>query len=79
MEWLLSLSSTLTGSIYCVGGMDSTGHSLSQVERLNIFNGRMTIEASMNTPRSGVGVAALEGKLYAIGQGIQIYFILILR
>ncbi|XP_071489401.1 kelch-like protein 12 [Diadema antillarum] len=55
------------GSIYCVGGMDCTGHSLSHVERLNLGNGRVTIEASMNTPRSGVGVAALDGKLYAIG------------
>eukprot|EP00057_Strongylocentrotus_purpuratus_P016807 XP_011671281.1 PREDICTED: kelch-like protein diablo isoform X1 [Strongylocentrotus purpuratus] len=55
------------GSIYCVGGMDSTGHSLSHVERLNLLSGRVSIEASMNTPRSGVGVAALDGKLYAIG------------
>lgn len=55
------------GSVYCVGGMDSTGHSLSHVERLNLLNERVSIEASMNTPRSGVGVASLDGKLYAIG------------
>ena len=48
--------------------MDSTGHSLSHVERLNLLSGRVSIEASMNTPRSGVGVAALDGKLYAIGE-----------
>ncbi|XP_033632334.1 kelch-like protein diablo [Asterias rubens] len=55
------------GSIYCVGGMDSTGHSLSSVERYNLSNGRVSIEASMNSPRSGVGVAVLEGKLYSVG------------
>ena len=56
------------GSIYCIGGMDSTGHSLSSVERYNLSNGRVSIEASMISPRSGVGVAVLDGKLYAVGE-----------
>ncbi len=48
--------------------MDSTGHSLSSVERYNLSNGRVSIEASMISPRSGVGVAVLDGKLYAVGK-----------
>ena len=60
--------SLIAGSIYCVGGMDNTGHSLSSVERYNLSNGRVSIEASMNSPRSGVGVAVLEGKLYSVGR-----------
>ena len=48
--------------------MDSTGHSLSSVERYNLSNGRVSIEASMISPRSGVGVAVLDGKLYAVGE-----------
>ena len=51
--------------------MDSTGHSLSSVERYNLSNGRVSIEASMISPRSGVGVAVLDGKLYAVGEYCQ--------
>ncbi|CAH1266841.1 kelch-like protein 20 [Branchiostoma lanceolatum] len=55
------------GVIYCCGGMDTTGHSLSSVERFDLSSGKVSIVASMNTPRSGVGVAVLEGQVYAVG------------
>ncbi|KAK3577962.1 hypothetical protein CHS0354_020801 [Potamilus streckersoni] len=55
------------GIIYAVGGLTSTGDSLSTVESFDPFVGRWTIAEAMSTMRSRVGVAVLNGKLYAIG------------
>ncbi|XP_070552820.1 kelch-like protein 20 [Ptychodera flava] len=55
------------GLVYCVGGMDTTSQSLSCVERYDFSSNKVSIVASMNTPRSGVGVAVIDGKIYAVG------------
>ncbi|KAL3836007.1 hypothetical protein ACJMK2_021462 [Sinanodonta woodiana] len=55
------------GIIYAVGGLTSTGDSLSTVESFDPFVGRWTVAEAMSTMRSRVGVAVLNGKLYAIG------------
>ncbi|XP_033111421.1 kelch-like protein 20 [Anneissia japonica] len=55
------------GCIYSVGGMDSSGHSLSSVECYNLRSQRVSIEASMNTPRSGVAITNIDHKIMAIG------------
>ncbi|XP_077984881.1 kelch-like protein 18 [Glandiceps talaboti] len=55
------------GLVYCVGGMDTTSQSLNCVERYDFGSGKVSIVASMNTLRSGVGVAVIDGKIYAVG------------
>ncbi|ESP02986.1 hypothetical protein LOTGIDRAFT_177864 [Lottia gigantea] len=55
------------GMIYAVGGLTSSGESLSTVERYDPIVDRWKIAEAMSTMRSRVGVAVLEGKLYAIG------------
>ncbi|XP_050406648.1 kelch-like protein 18 [Patella vulgata] len=55
------------GMIYAVGGLTSSGESLSTVERYDPILDRWKIAEAMSTMRSRVGVAVLDGKLYAIG------------
>nr|XP_006819450.1 PREDICTED: kelch-like protein 20-like [Saccoglossus kowalevskii] len=55
------------GLVYCIGGMDTTSYSLNCVERYDFSSGKVSIVASMNTPRSGVGVTVIDGKIYAVG------------
>ena len=55
------------GSLFSVCGMDSTGHSVRTVERYDFHCGKVRVVCPTNTPRSGVGVAVLDGKLYAVG------------
>ncbi|XP_063718556.1 kelch-like protein 20 [Symsagittifera roscoffensis] len=55
------------GQIFYIGGMDSSG-SLKTVEKLDAGSGSIVIPmASMNVARSGIGVAVLNGLIYAVG------------
>ncbi|XP_074621163.1 kelch-like protein 18 [Acropora palmata] len=53
--------------LFSVCGMDSTGHPLRTVEQYNFHSGKVKYIPPLNTPRSGLGVAVLDGKLYAVG------------
>ena len=53
--------------IYAVGGVTSAGEALNTVEKYAANNRKWEVVSSMQTCRSRVGVAVLEGKLYAIG------------
>lgn len=55
------------GGLYSICGMDSTGHALRSVERYDFHSGKVKDVCPINTPRSGVGVAVLDGKIYAVG------------
>lgn len=55
------------GKLFSVCGMDSTGHPLRTVEQYDFHSGKVKHIAPINTPRSGVGVAVLDSKLYAVG------------
>ncbi|XP_046329513.2 kelch-like protein 18 [Haliotis rufescens] len=55
------------GIIYAVGGLTSSGDSLSTVECFDPVVGRWKVAEAMSTMRSRVGVAVLNGYLYAIG------------
>ncbi|XP_077290928.1 kelch like family member 18 [Arctopsyche grandis] len=55
------------GIIYAVGGLTKTGDSLSTVEAYSPAIGRWIPAEAMSTVRSRVGVAALRGRLYALG------------
>ncbi|XP_013407609.1 kelch-like protein 18 isoform X2 [Lingula anatina] len=57
----------IVGIIYAVGGLTSSGDSLSTVESFDPIVGRWTLAEPMSTLRSRVGVAVLDGQLYAIG------------
>ncbi|GAB1603448.1 kelch-like protein 18 [Argonauta hians] len=57
----------IPGIIYAVGGLTSSGDSLSTVECFDPVNRRWKIAEAMSTMRSRVGVAVLNSKLYAIG------------
>ena len=59
--------SEAAGLIYIVGGLTSSGESLSTVEKYDILTGKWTPVLPMAIQRSRVGVAILDGKLYAIG------------
>uniref|UniRef100_UPI003467EE73 SAKe6DEref n=1 Tax=synthetic construct TaxID=32630 RepID=UPI003467EE73 len=60
----------LNGHIYAVGGFDGspdgTDH-LNSVERYDPERDEWRLVAPMNTRRSGVGVAVLNGHIYAVG------------
>lgn len=43
------------------------GHALRSVERHDFHSGKVKHVCPINTPRSGVGVAVLDGKIYAVG------------
>lgn len=55
------------GALYSVCGMDSTGHSVRTVERYDFHSGKVRFVCPTNTPRSGLGLAVLDGSLYAVG------------
>ncbi|VDN51006.1 unnamed protein product [Dracunculus medinensis] len=55
------------GVIYAVGGLTSTGDSLSTVEMYNPAVGKWECTQAMNSIRSRVGVAVMNRILYAIG------------
>ena len=57
----------LFGIIYAVGGLTSSGDSLSTVECFSPVLGKWESAPPMNTLRSRVGVAVLNGCLYAVG------------
>ena len=52
--------------VLCAGGFDDNS-PLDCVERYNPQTGLWTMVAPMSCPRGGVGIAALGGKLYAVG------------
>jgi kelch-like protein 18 len=60
-------SNDASGLIYAIGGLNSTGGSISTVEVYDCFQDKWRIAESMMTTRSRVAVAVLQGKLYAIG------------
>ncbi|CAF0813231.1 unnamed protein product [Brachionus calyciflorus] len=55
------------GLIYAIGGINSTGGSVSTVEVYDCTSDRWRLADLMVTTRSRVAVAVLQGKLYAIG------------
>ena len=57
----------ISGAIYAVGGLTKSGDSMSTVEVFDPAAGRWRMAEAMTMLRSRVGVAVLEGKLYAIG------------
>jgi len=59
--------SEAAGLIYIVGGVTSSGDSLSTVEKYDTISGKWISVLPMAVQRSRVGVAILDGKLYAIG------------
>ena len=59
--------SDAAGLIYIVGGLTSSGESLSTVEKYDTISGQLIPVVPMSVQRSRVGVAILDGKLYAIG------------
>ena len=59
--------SEAAGLIYIVGGLTSSGESLSTVEKYDTISKKWTPVLPMAIQRSRVGVAILDGKLYAIG------------
>ena len=58
------------GLIYAIGGLNSTGGSVSTVEVYDCIQDKWRTAESMMTTRSRVAVAVLQGKLYAIGGNI---------
>ncbi|XP_017076911.2 kelch-like protein 18 [Drosophila eugracilis] len=56
-----------TGQIYAVGGLASTGESVSTVEIYDPLTKKWKMGEQMSMMRSRVGVAVLNGKLYAFG------------
>jgi len=59
--------SEAAGLIYIVGGLTVSGESLSTVEKYDTISSKWTPVLPMAIQRSRVGVAILDGKLYAIG------------
>lgn len=57
----------IQGLIYAVGGLTKSGDSMSTVEVYDPTLKRWRMTEAMTMMRSRVGVAVLEGKLYAIG------------
>ncbi len=49
-----------------LGGFDDNS-PLDSVEKYNAVTNTWSLVASMSCPRGGVGVAALGGKIYAVG------------
>jgi kelch-like protein 18 len=59
--------SDASGMIYAIGGLNTTGGSVSTVEVYDTVEDRWRVAESMSTTRSRVAVAVLQGRLYAIG------------
>ena len=63
----MAAAAELNGSIYVAGGFTWSGTTLSSVEQFDLKAGRWTDVASLGIPRSRFSLAALDGKLYALG------------
>lgn len=59
--------SDIVGVIYAVGGLTSSGDSVSTVEFYDPVIGKWQLTEPMSTLRSRVGISAIGGQLYAIG------------
>ncbi|KAI9579963.1 kelch-like protein 18 [Glossina fuscipes] len=57
----------ISGQIYAVGGLASNGESVSTVEIYDPYEKRWRMGEQMSMMRSRVGVAVMDGKLYAFG------------
>ncbi len=55
--------------IYVVGGYDGVAQ-LSSAERYNVDTSQWELITPMPRPRSALGLCAIQGKLYAIGEKI---------
>lgn len=55
------------GRLYVVGGVDHARMQLSSVEAFDPREGRWTSLASMSSPRSSCGLAALSSSLFVAG------------
>ena len=66
MFYFSYISFTYMLSLHCVGGFDDNA-PLDCVEQYDPTKDLWTMVASTATPRGGVGVAPLCGKLYAVG------------
>src|SRR5688572_19152862 len=60
-------STVLNDRLYVVGGTLASGESSDKVFSLGIAESEWREEASMNTPRNHLTVAAVGGKLFALG------------
>ncbi|XP_037505418.1 LOW QUALITY PROTEIN: kelch-like protein 8 [Rhipicephalus sanguineus] len=54
-------------TIFCVGGRDASGEPSSSTEFYSIADNKWLKAADMTTRRRHVGVASVDGKLYAVG------------
>eukprot|EP00794_Sanderia_malayensis_P011756 gene11756-12975_t len=57
----------LPQSVYAIGGRNSVECQLNTLERYDIYEDQWTIEPSMNSARTAVGAACLDGLLYTVG------------
>jgi len=55
------------GLVYIVGGLDETNAELRSVDIYNPVTERCTQACDMQTKRAYVGVAAVDGFIYAVG------------
>jgi len=66
-------AAVLAGTLYVVGGLDSTNFVTDVVEAYDPKTNTWAVRASLPTPRAGLSVAVVDGILYAIG-GVEIGF-----
>ena len=67
MEFFFAGVASREQYVYVVGGYDSTVQ-LPSVERYDIDTNQWEFVAPMNRPRSALGVAVINNKLYALGK-----------
>jgi N-acetylneuraminic acid mutarotase len=53
--------------VYVVGGFDSTGHTTSEVQRLDLVSGRWSTVASMPQALNHMSAVGYGGRLYVVG------------
>ncbi|HEY5246511.1 MAG TPA: kelch repeat-containing protein, partial [Acidimicrobiales bacterium] len=53
--------------VYVVGGFDSTGHTTSEVQRLDLVSGRWSTVAPMPQPLNHMSAVDYGGRLYVVG------------
>lgn len=58
----------LPRSVYAIGGRNSVECQLNTLERYDIYEDEWIIEPSMNSARTAVGAASLNGLLYTVGK-----------
>ncbi|KAL5106791.1 Kelch-like protein 8 [Taenia crassiceps] len=58
---------TLNDDVYIIGGKDDNGKSLSQVERVNLYNGQIHSTTPMSRPRSGASAVASDRSILVFG------------